>query len=128
MLGFCPERTMAQDYSLTITTLAAGPLLPRDELREQVQGHIEAAKAACDASTFFDGELAARLGKACLELLDIEGLDDAESRLVMAACIYFVDDEDSDGDFRAILGFEDDAEVYNQVVAKLGRPELKVDY
>jgi hypothetical protein len=116
--------TMAEDYSELIAEIAARPLIERDELKRMVEGHIEAARVAFAESTFFDQELPALLGQACLSLLEIEGLDEAEQRLVMAACVYFVEDDDEDGDFSSIVGFEDDADVYDQVVKQLGRPEL----
>ncbi|MEZ4323146.1 MAG: hypothetical protein R3F61_37110 [Myxococcota bacterium] len=114
------------EHTQIIANIAQRALVGRDELRTQVQAHMKLAKEICDASTFLDGELAENIGKGCLALLDLEPLPEASERLIMAACVYYVEDDDESGDFDEILGFEDDALVFNEVARQLGHAELVI--
>ena len=43
-----------------------------------------------------------------------------------AACYYFVESDDQDGDLESVYGFDDDAEVLNEILELLNRPDLTV--
>ncbi|MEZ4321744.1 MAG: hypothetical protein R3F61_29990 [Myxococcota bacterium] len=103
------------------------PLDPPDALRAQVEGHVKAAREAAAAGGPVDLKLAERLGKACLALLADFDRPIAEQRLIQAACHYFVDSDDEEGDFASMVGLEDDAHVMNYVLAQVGRDDLVLD-
>ena len=72
--------------------------------------------------------LAECIGRSCVALLDALRPDTPEEsrRLVQLACRYLVETEDGKDDLGSVFGFDDDAEVLNAVVMKLGRPDLVV--
>ena len=107
-----------------LTRLTAEAPIDRAELKKQVEGHIAKAETEFADRVFFDASFARQLGQGCLALLEIDGLSAVQQGLVQAACRYFVEDEDEDGDFSSMTGFEDDAILFNHVSQALGRDDL----
>lgn len=72
--------------------------------------------------------LAECIGVSCFVLLNTLRPDTPEEsrRLIQVACRYFVETEDGEGDLESVFGFDDDAEVLNAVVMKVGRSDLVV--
>jgi hypothetical protein len=67
---------------------------------------------------------AAKLGAALQEL--IETSDQEQLAHVEAATLYFVDEEDQEGDTSAPVGFDDDVAVFNAVCQFLARKDLMI--
>jgi hypothetical protein len=104
------------------------PLGDPSDLRQAVDGHLATAERAAADSAFVDVGLARHIAGACHALLDSwPTLAPANRQLVQAACRYFADPDDDEDDFDSIIGFEDDAELLNHVVAALGRDDLTVE-
>jgi len=76
-----------------------------------------------------DPALAQALCDASIRLLGTLTDDSPEStrRLIQGAVQYFVLEDDADGDLDSILGLDDDTQVMNAVMDKLGRAEWRVD-
>ena len=53
-------------------------------------------------------------------------VDGEVHRVVSAAVLYFLLEEDADPDMAGFLGLDDDAEVINTVAEILGHPDLQV--
>ena len=51
---------------------------------------------------------------------------DHRNRLIQAACYYFVENDDEDGDLQSVYGFDDDAELLNVILEHLDRPDLVI--
>jgi hypothetical protein len=102
------------------------PRIEPRELREVVNGHLDRARKAAAAGKPVDVRRAEQLHHACMALLEIPDLRDADYRMIQGACLYFADDEDDDGDFSSVMGLEDDVQVLNYVVASVGRPDLAI--
>ena len=51
---------------------------------------------------------------------------DHRNRLIQAACYYFVENDDEDGDLQSVYGFDDDAELLNVILEHLDRPDLAI--
>ena len=76
-----------------------------------------------------DPALAQALCDASIRLLGTLTDDSPEStrRLIQGAVRYFVLEDDADGDLDSILGLDDDTQVMNAVMDKLGRADWRVD-
>ena len=104
--------------------LAPAPPRPVAALRAAVAAHHRAIAEAAAASPFVDGSRAAAVAAACDALLDAwPSLSAEHQRLVQAACVYFANPDDDEGDFASIIGFEDDVEVIRYVSQAIGRPD-----
>ena len=71
-----------------------------------------------------DMDTASKLGAAIKEL--IETADDNQLAHVDAANLYFIDDQDEDGDTSSPVGFDDDVAVFNAVCSFLSRTDLVI--
>ncbi len=112
------------------TRLLGEQLLPVHELFKQVRDHQQQIKQRSqwnDADV--DPTLANALSEASLRLLSTltEQSPESTRRLVQAAVRYFVIEEDADSDLDSILGLDDDADVLNAVLRKLGHHDWVVD-
>jgi len=76
-----------------------------------------------------DPALAQALCDASIRLLGTLTDDSPEStrRLIQGAVRYFVLEDDADGDLDSILGLDDDTQVMNAVMDKLGRADWRVE-
>lgn len=111
-----------------LARLCALPLGDPTQLRALVDAHLSAAEKAAANSAFVDLALARALATNCQALLDAwPTLPPAHQQLAQAACRYFADPDDDEDDFASIIGFEDDAELLNHIVAALGRDDLLVE-
>ena len=112
------------------TQLVTADLRPVHELFKEVrdyQQQIQQRSQWRDADV--DPTLANALSEASLRLLSSlnEDSPDSTRHLIQAAVRYFVIEEDADSDLDSILGLDDDAEVLNAVIRKLGHNDWIVD-
>lgn len=96
--------------------------MPLDELRTRVQAHAEALHGAGKA---VDGRLVTELSASCIGLIDslTEFSGDTSRKLVQAACLYFVLEDDASPDSEE-GGLVDDVEVLNTVAKHLDLERL----
>ena len=110
--------------------LVAEDLRPVHELFKDVKSYQQSIS---QRSTVEDAEveptLAKSLAEASLRLLGTlnEKTPETTRRLVQAAVRYFIIEDDADSDLDSILGLDDDAEVMNAVLKKLGHDKWLVD-
>ena len=96
------------------------------QMIDVVRLHLDQVKANARAVT--DVETAELVATASIELLGLAHELTADERaLVRGAIEYFVLNDDAADDLDDPLGFDDDARVFNSVLDRIGRPELKVD-
>jgi len=105
------------------TKLIAQQLKPVHELFKEVRDYqqtIEQRSQWSDAD--IDPTLANALSDVSLRLVGTLNEDTPETtrRLIQAGVTYFVLEDDADSDLDSILGLDDDAEVLNAVLRKLG--------
>lgn len=95
-----------------------------DDLRGRVQQHASELQQAGGA---VDVELAAQLADSCLGLIDSlsDFSGDTSRKLVQAACMYFVLEDDASPD-SSEGGLIDDAEVVNAVATHLDLERLVI--
>ncbi|MEZ4320121.1 MAG: hypothetical protein R3F61_21760 [Myxococcota bacterium] len=117
---------LLSDSRSVVASLLWEPLFPLDELRRQV----EAYRTLIDqAGPQADHDLGTNLADRTLRLIDTmaAGCSDLHHRMTQVTVRYFVLDDDGDDDLMSPFGFDDDVEVFNAVVARLGLPELVID-
>ncbi len=115
---------LLSDSREVVATLLLEPLFPLDDLRTQV---LHYRHAIVDAPTA-DHLLGARLVEGALALLDAmsTSANDLHRRLAQVAVRYFVLDDDGDDDLVSPFGFDDDVEVFNAVVERIGLINLVI--
>lgn len=102
----------------------ADKVLTKSEIQEQVTTYLKLVEKNTSGDEFIDLSTARSIAEGLLTLL--QGDHDEHLEHIQAAAIYFIRDDDAEPDFESILGFEDDAQVFNAVCHHLGRPELEI--
>ncbi len=104
--------------------LSASPA-PREMLSNQIAAYLESVSHASGENEFLDLATARKLGRGLNHLL--RDCSDVQLPYVQAATSYFINSDDANPDLESMLGFDDDAEVFNAVCHHLGRADLEVD-
>jgi len=99
-----------------------------EALRKAVDEYLASLEEAFVGDAVFNLELAQEIANGCRALLDdFDDFEEGARRDVQAAVTYFVDAEDDAGDLDSVMGFDDDARVFNMVARAVGREELVLD-
>lgn len=98
------------------------------EMRRRVSRHIVEIETRAREADYIDVELAQSLANECHRLIDTLGPNASEDhhRLVQAAVLYFVTDEDAEGDTSSLIGFDDDRLVVRRVLGELERAGIAI--
>lgn len=59
---------------------------------------------------------------------EYDNFDISQKKYFIAALRYFIDSEDSDDDFESFFGFEDDAEIVNEMLILIKREDLIIEF
>lgn len=102
-----------------------GTPLELPELKERLQLGLQEFLHASHESEFADRALGKKLYAAFEQLLE-RSLEPEGWPATRAAALYLIERHDEEDDLDSPLGFEDDAEVFNDLCEALGYPELKV--
>ena len=100
------------------------PTLSKEALNNTIDRYLQSLGTASGENRLADLEKAHDIGAAVKLLL--ERCQDDELPHVQAAAYYLINDEDAKPDLDSVLGFDDDAEVFNAVAEMLGHTELAV--
>lgn len=100
------------------------PLKSRELLRDTVDERLEKVREAATKIHFMDVTTADFVGDG-LKHLVTDAPDDLLSH-VQAAVLYFISDDDLTSDYEPVVGFDDDAKVFNAVCKLMDRSELLV--
>ena len=103
------------------------PVLDSAELSARIHAHMAAAVERAHTSPLVDLHTASAIHAACAQLLSEWPQLDPEQRLwTQAACLYFADPDEAQGepDFDSIVGFDDDLDALNLCLARIGRPPV----
>ncbi|MDH4276630.1 MAG: hypothetical protein OEZ14_13820 [Acidimicrobiia bacterium] len=96
-----------------------------EQLTEVVGIHLDHVRTNAGPST--DVETAVLVAEAATKLLAFSrDFDRRDRALVRGAIEYFILNDDASDDLEDVLGFDDDARVFNSVLHRIGRAELKV--
>lgn len=98
------------------------PRRSRQELRRLVAAHLVRLETLARGVDYLDVELAAEVANRCHRLIDTIAppVSEDHRRLVQAAVLYFVLDEDVEGDTTSLIGLDDDRLVVAAVFDELG--------
>jgi len=99
-----------------------------DELRGELGDYVDRVGEKKERYEFLDDKLAEEIAERYRELLaGWAGFGAEEQRAIQAGVLYFTEPSDADDDFGSIIGFDDDRDVLNAVVAHMGREELQIE-
>ena len=98
------------------------------KMRSAVHKHLEQLHEALPEHEFLDIALAQRIADV-LDLLMTEypTFPAEHQRLLVGAAAYFVNNDDAEPDTASLLGFDDDRDVVNHVLAIIGYHDLHID-
>jgi len=114
LTGFPPEATSVFDNLLNLE------LQPVPALKRQVDRHLADLQQAHGSNEFLDLATARGLARESHRLLALSPTaTQADQRLIQAAVLYFVLDNDALPDTRRLMGLEDDAKVLQAVARHL---------
>jgi hypothetical protein len=104
------------------------PLAPKRELIALIDDYADEIARAAERRGDLDVNLADCIHRCCLTLLSEQWDSDGDhrKRLIQAACYYFVESDDEDGDLQSVYGFDEDAELLNVILEHLDRPDLAI--
>lgn len=98
------------------------------ELLARVRDHLEAIRLAARSNETLAVDIAEDIASGLLSLLRGAGdLSGDHRALVEGAARYFIASDDARPDLGGPLGLDDDAAVFNAVVAHIGRGDLEVE-
>ena len=120
---------LPEDSAEPFRRLLETPVLDAGDLWMMVREHLVVLREAVEDEELLDGKLGVELAEASEALLNRFPDEESEdSRLLIQAAVrYFVLNEDAEGDMDSLVGFDDDALVFNAVVEELGHADLVVD-
>ncbi len=98
------------------------PRRSREELRRLVAAHLVKLETLAREVDYLDVELATDVANRCHRLIDTIAppVSEDHRRLVQAAVLYFILDEDVEGDTTSLIGLDDDRLVVTAVCDELG--------
>jgi uncharacterized membrane protein YkvA (DUF1232 family) len=98
------------------------PRRSREEMRRRVASYAVSIESLARDVDYLDVDLVQRIANRCHRLIETihDGVSEDHRRLVQAAVLYFVLDEDAEGDTSSLIGFDDDRLVVDAVARELG--------
>jgi len=104
------------------------PLAPKRELIALINDYADEIERVANRRGDLDINLADCIARCCLTLVNEQwdGEGDHRKRLIQAACYYYVERDDEDGDLQSVYGFDDDADLLNVILEHLDRPDLAI--
>lgn len=105
--------------------LVREPLRSVSELRTALDRYSAHVEHAAGIHAFADRDLALRIAAGCRKLLgDPANHAPPRLRLVQLAVDYLILEDDAESERDSVLGFDDDAIVFDHCAKKLGRTDL----
>lgn len=98
------------------------PRRSREEMRRRVASYAVSIESLARDVDYLDVDLVQRIANRCHRLIETihDGVSEDHRRLVQAAVLYFVLDDDAEGDTSSLIGFDDDRLVVDAVARELG--------
>ena len=123
-----PTTELSDELRRALDRFCDLPLASRSTLEALIAGYADDIERAATKRADLDVHLADCIARSCMTLLNEEWdrAEDSGKRLIEAACQYFVESEDQDSDLESAYGFDDDAELVNEIVELLNRQDLTV--
>ena len=103
-------------------------LFDRQELKASIHKHLEDLGTALRYNEFIDIKTAKMIAKTFDILLEeLDQFGENEQAYIVGAARYFVREQDTVPDTKSLLGLDDDVQVLNYVLDRVGWPEMKVE-
>jgi hypothetical protein len=98
-------------------------------LYREVDEHVDNVRLALKSNEFLDVVIVEKIAGILKNLLvKIETYSKEKQRLIVGAARYFVKSNDAQADLGSLLGFDDDVEVLNYVLAELGHNDMRIQH
>ncbi len=112
-----------------LKSLTGEPVMPIDELREELREYMLGVERCAEEVEFFDCETARRVGEKCETLLDAldSGGSEEHRCLIQLAVRYFIVADDAQSDTMSPIGFDDDEQVVDLVIEELRKDGLSIE-
>lgn len=122
-------RQLSPEIRTVFERLAAAPETRDIEtVRRDIATHLEAIEAAGHSNGLLPVDIAQALAAALNGLLDLlPSLESEHQRMAIAAARYFVSEQDAVPDTGGVLGLDDDIQVFNYVVERIGLFDRRLD-
>ena len=106
------------------------PLIDLDVLSKRLSRYMEVVRKLAAQAELIDEELAETLGARAQELIERIGADyeEEDHHYAQACVLYFMMSHDDEDDLDSPAGFDDDLEVFNAVVTRLGHDDLVIGF
>lgn len=99
-----------------------------NQLLGEIDEHVAQVRLALRVNEFLDVAMAEKIATKLKRLLEkIESYPREKQHLIVGAARYFVKSNDAQADLSSLLGFDDDVEVLNYVLAELGHHEMRIE-
>ena len=123
-----PTTKLPDDLRQALGRLYDMPLTSKTALEARIIQYADDIEQAATNRGDLDVHLADCISRSCMTLLNEEWdrAEDFGKRLIQAACHYFVESDDEDGDLDSVYGFDDDAELVNEILELLNRQDLTI--
>ena len=123
-----PTTELPDELRQALGRLYDMPLTSKSALEVRIIQYADDIERAATKRGDLDVHLADCISRSCMTLLNEEWdrSEDFGKRLIEAACQYFVESDDQDSDLESVYGFDDDAELVNEIVELLNRQDLTV--
>lgn len=125
-----PKPSLALDpYTAHLFILACIQLSSAEaaHMRNAVHQHVAELHKALHEHEFLDIATAQRIAEVLdLLLAEYHTFPAEHQRLIAGAAAYFVNNDDAEPDTASLLGFDDDRDVVNQVLATIGYNDLQI--
>ncbi len=97
-------------------------------LRDEIDAHLLQLQKLARGNEMMPIDLAEAIASGLHALLgNLSGYTEEQQSDIIGAALYFVSTDDEIADTASILGLDDDAAIFNDVVTKIGRGDLAVD-
>ena len=115
---------MPESVAILFRKMMREPRRSREELRRLTAAHLLRLETAAREVDYLDVELATAIANGCHRLIDTIAppVTEDHRRLVQAAVLYFVLDEDVEGDTTSLIGLDDDRLVVEAVCDEVAVP------
>ena len=123
-----PTTELPDELRQALGRLYDMPLTSKSALEVRIIQYADDIERAATKRGDLDVHLADCISRSCMTLLNEEWdrSEDFGKRLIQAACHYFVESDDEDGDLDSVYGFDDDAELVNEILELLNRQDLTI--
>jgi uncharacterized membrane protein YkvA (DUF1232 family) len=114
-------------HSALIDLAEGYQLIDRQDLKDSIHRHLNDMEVALRYNEFIDINTARKIAQTFDILMDeLDQFGESDQAYIIGAARYFIREQDTVPDTKSILGLDDDVQVLNYVLDRVGLSEMKV--